>query len=235
MRPVIGVTAGFISQPKRGMPTSRPYDYLKSEYSELLTKCGGFPILLPNLNAKELAGMTNEFLSGLLFSGGSDVYPGYYKDKTIHPKTRYEQRRDNYELSLARHFKGPILGICRGLQLITVAFGGKLYQDIATDFRTDIDHGSPERISSHKVNIKKGTLLHRILKQESIMVNSSHHQGIKQIPEGFVVSAISEDGLPEAIESKEGFILAVQWHPEREPDEANLKIIKAFVEVTKKA
>ncbi len=236
MRPLVGISTGFVSQPRWGMPTNCPYDYLKSEYSELIVRCGGFPVLLPNIGETGLAGEVNEFLHGLLLSGGDDIYPGHYGEKEIHPKTKYERRRDDYELALIRHFRGPVLGICRGLQLMTVAFGGKLYQNIATDFHTDIDHGCPGRVSLHRVNIRKGTLLYRILGKESIMVNSSHHQGIKEPPDGFIVSATTADGLPEAIEGTQGdFLLAVQWHPEIESDEANLKIITAFVDATKKA
>ncbi len=233
MKPLIGISTSYCSCPKSEEPTTRPYDYLKSEYSQLVVKSGAFPVLLPNITEIDLAEVCNRFLSGLILSGGGDVSPELYGNKDIHPDTRFERKRDDYEISLAHHFEGPILGICRGLQLINVAFGGTLYQNLATQHSNSIDHGEPERITTHTINIERGTLLYDIIKEETIVVNSSHHQGVKDIAEGFVVSAFSEDGLPECIEKQDDRILAVQWHPERDTDRINFKLMRAFVEITK--
>lgn len=164
---------------------------------------------------KDFDRIANEF-DGLLVTGGEDVNPIRYNEENTE-SLDVNDNLDDMDFKLIKSFikvNKPILGICRGLQTINVVCGGSLIQDIPTMFNSNLNHSSKE--VGHSVVIKEDTMLSRIIGSE-VHVNSYHHQAIKDLAEGFVVSARSSDGLIEAIEKDN--IIAVQWHPERMIDQ----------------
>ncbi|MCS7302675.1 MAG: gamma-glutamyl-gamma-aminobutyrate hydrolase family protein [Candidatus Kapabacteria bacterium] len=168
--------------------------------------------------------------SGIVFTGGSDIDPALYGAADERPLCeRIERDRDEFELELfeaARSLHMPILGICRGAQLINVALGGRLIVDIPTQVKAPLHHGKlGESDSEHPVTIEAGTMLGRMLRQWDGVVNSAHHQSIRELGTGLTISARSPDGIVEAIEWQDsgsgGFLIAVQWHPERMQHQAS--------------
>ncbi len=162
--------------------------------------------------------------SGLVLTGGPDVDPARFNRSEERGRAlKVDEQRDELEFRLlakALEMNIPVLGICRGLQLINIARGGSLVMDIPTDVQTEIEHRQLEGVDAgHHVVVQPGTLLKKITGELEGEVNSAHHQAIENIGEGLVEAAESSDGLVEAIELAEpangGFLLAVQWHPER--------------------
>ena len=159
---------------------------------------------------------------GFVMTGGIDVQPAFYQnDRVDYPNTTvFNESRDLFEMQVfeyARQQNKPVLAICRGLQLVNIALGGNLIQDLQENGFTNHRKG-PDGDREHKIEVKPGTLLAQIAGVQQGFVNSAHHQGLDQIAEGLTVSAFSEDGVVEAIEYKDAnkpFLLAVQWHPER--------------------
>lgn len=159
---------------------------------------------------------------GFVLTGGIDVHPAFYQNARVdYPhSTVFNEPRDLFEMQVfeyARQQNKPVLAICRGLQLVNIAMGGNLIQDLQEkDFENH--RKRPEGDREHKIDVQAGTLLARISGVQQGFVNSAHHQGLDQIADGLKVSAFSDDGVVEAIEYKDEskpFLLAVQWHPER--------------------
>jgi putative glutamine amidotransferase len=202
--PVIGIT------PCRLLP-----DYLES-----LRRAGGEPLVLDLTSIPSLQG-----LDGVLLTGGGDIAPSYYHE-TPHPKANPpDAARDAFELELAKlslEENLPMFGVCRGLQVLNVAAGGTLIQDIPSEVNEALGHevNSPLNAIAHEVWITRGSALSKTMQEqlvdgEVVQVNSRHHQAIKRPGTGFEVSATAPDGVIEAIErSGARFCLAVQWHPE---------------------
>jgi putative glutamine amidotransferase len=211
-RPIIGITLGDGSEP--GVQALRD-DYLRS-----VEQAGGVPLVLPALPAADAA-LVLERLDGLLLSGGDDVDPALY-GRSPHPKLRdVDRRRDEFELALVREAlrrDRPVLAICRGQQVLNVALGGTLLQDIPSELGVVADHdASGERTERrHAVEVLAHTRLHAILGRSDLDVNSIHHQAVDRLGEGLAISARSpRDGVIEGIEVPGArFVLAVQWHPE---------------------
>jgi putative glutamine amidotransferase len=207
---LIGVTTGEI----RPIPKDD-----KKPYTLAVEEAGGTPELIPaDLSSIELDDILKR-LDGLLFTGGGDVDPSRFNG-IPHPSVHgISTSRDATEIGLAwraRDLSIPFLGICRGCQVINVAFGGSLYTHINDQFPGALEHSndrsSPER---HTVRVELDSLLRRITGKDSLEVNSRHHQGILQIAESLTPSAFARDGLVEALELKgHPFGLSVQWHPE---------------------
>lgn len=158
---------------------------------------------------------------GILFSGGEDVDPALYDEKAKHESVHFDRARDDFELALldaALDRRLPILGICRGIQMINVKFGGTLIQDITSDTELERDHrqqGSRSDLT-HMVTVTEPESTLASVVAGSCRVNSLHHQAIKRLGRGLKVTAHSEDGLVEAVEAAGDypFLMAVQWHPE---------------------
>ena len=214
MKPIIGVTPQFDSEHNRIK--------IETAYFKAIKEAGGIPILLPlHNNASDLKELV-EHLDGIIFSGGPDVHPQYFGEDPIPECGVIVEERDELELNLVEIVmeKGiPILGICRGIQTINIALGGDIYQDIKTqtDFDIRIAHyqKSKDSIATHRVSIVPETLLSRIISEEQILVNSFHHQSVREVAESLTVAAYSNDGLVEAVTKEDyPFFLAVQWHPE---------------------
>lgn len=193
---------------------------VNASYIDAIVNSGAIPLIIPsNIELKDCRQIM-DLLDGLLIPGGGDIIPDLYGEET-HPKVTYSRRsNDLFEIELvrlAKEYKKPVLGICRGHQIINVAFGGSLYQDIASQFKDEICHNqSPKNTDEamHKVYLEEDSNLAKILGKTVIGVNTLHHQGVKDMAEGFKVSARASDGLIEAIETEDGMIMGVQWHPE---------------------
>lgn len=239
MKPIIGITT-FREKREKG-----EYNSINFSYAEAVIKSGGIPIFIPIMSEDlALEILENETIDGIIFSGGEDVAPRYYGEDPILQISGTDTKRDEMEFKLldeACRRKIPVLGICRGHQLINVAFDGSLYQDIDTQVQSAMGH-HPSAINRdelyHSVSIKKDSLLHDIFQTEKIYVNSFHHQGVKKLGKGLKATAFSCEGVVEAFEAidmEERFVLGIQWHPEnlinRYPE--FLDIFKKFIERTK--
>jgi putative glutamine amidotransferase len=233
MRPVIGVVP--LDDTKLNSL------WMLNDYFDALYEAGAVPVMLSITEDEEDLSSLAEKLDGLLITGGQDVDPSLYGEgphERLGPPSRL---RDLMETKLTDAFlkvDKPILGICRGMQFLNVYFGGTLYQDIPSQFETDVDHNmeKPYDRFVHTVTIPKGTRLADILHPGKIGVNSCHHQAVKALASGLTVSAISEDGLIEGIEHDDySYVLGVQWHPEfmHLKDENSRRIFSSFANATK--
>ena len=220
--PLIGITADF--SPANRCTKGRAGEaahFLPHRYCGAVENAGGMALILP---ATKMNGVLNRFLDvadGLMISGGNfDIHPSFYGEKPIAGLGLIKQERTEFELELARAALErdlPLLGLCGGAQAINVVLGGTLYQDIPTQLPQADNHQQSRKkeIGGHLIHIRQGTRLREILRRRSIEVNTTHHQAVKQIGKGLIVSATAEDGLIEGIESEQhSFVLGLQWHPE---------------------
>lgn len=212
-RPTIGITIGFSS-------LDPEHFSLRDDYVRALEGGGGLPLVLAPGHPGD-AGRLLDHLSGLILSGGADVDPALYGQERHEKLGRVIPERDAFELALAREAlrRGlPILAICRGQQVLNVATGGTLVQDIPSQIpgsKVDHDPDTERWATVHQVTIRPGTRLREILGTETVAVNSFHHQAVDAPGTGVVVSATAEDGVVEGIELPgQPFAVGVQWHPE---------------------
>lgn len=252
-KPLIGITSGFAeSNTSRIELPGLALDYLKNQYSQRVLSAGGLPFIIPNVrlpeNADQILEPMLKRIDGLLLSGGYDISPQIYAEQEIHPNTIVREQRDCFEMPLLKYALDktniPIFAICRGHQLLNVALGGALWQDIEL-FRANLaapevilehrrihdENGVKQRVW-HSVEIRQGTLLFSIVRRRRIVVNSSHHQFVREVGNGLTVSAIAPDGAIEATEIRKDqkrFILSVQWHPEAMDDDIANALFNAFV------
>jgi putative glutamine amidotransferase len=189
-------------------------------YTNALAAAGLVPLVLPPIDPLvAIASLTD--VAGLVLTGGEDVDPEHF-GQTAHAETSSPHaRRDSYELALAREAherRIPTLAICRGAQVVNVALGGTLIQDIPSQRPSDIGHDQSDRRTErvHAVSIEKGSQLARIVNASTITTNSSHHQSVDRVGKGLRVTAKSPDGIIEALEPTDPawWMIAVQWHPE---------------------
>jgi putative glutamine amidotransferase len=194
---------------------------LTAAYVTALENAGLIPLIVPPLSSADAAQSILDSVSGLVLTGGEDVDPARYGEKR-HEKVRYvNAARDATETALieqARTRGTPILAICRGIQILNVALGGTLVQDIPSEVDTRIDHDedSPRELRSHEISVERGSLIARAVGAERLTVNSFHHQSVKRVADGMRVTARSPDGVIEGLESteKDWWVMGVQWHPE---------------------
>ena len=213
----IGVTTN-----RNSSQAGYPVFTLAEAYVESIQQAGAMPVMIPlGLPEEQLSELLSR-VDGVLFSGGGDVHPERY-GSSPHPLVDFvDEDRDREEALLVNHAvqRGlPVFGICRGLQLINVALGGTLYEDLGAQFPGAIRHDYAEEHQrdylAHRVEVKQGSLLAEVLGCSSVQVNSLHHQGIRQLAAGLQVSAYAPDGVVEGVELPGyPFGLAVQWHPE---------------------
>jgi putative glutamine amidotransferase len=194
---------------------------VNSAYVRSVLAAGGLPILLSPLIGAARAAAALEGADALVLTGGEDIDPSWYGEPPSPHLGRVDRERDLFELALfatARHREMPILGICRGIQLINVALGGTLWQDLATQRAGPLEHDSPAARDArlHAVDLAPGSRAAEALGTLRLEANSFHHQGIKETGGNLVASGWAGDGLVEAIESAPAapWLLAVQWHPE---------------------
>ncbi|NLJ24851.1 MAG: gamma-glutamyl-gamma-aminobutyrate hydrolase family protein [Firmicutes bacterium] len=213
MKPIIGITCGF------NMDAGGRY-YVNEPYVRCIERAGGIPLLLPGLDTKEDVKRLMQEVDGILLPGGVDVDPAHFGEEPIGELGSVEPRWDQLELYVARlalAWDLPLLGICRGLQLLNVAAGGSLYQDIPSQIKGHIQHTqkAPRWHASHAIDIEPGSILEELLGKEGIRVNSFHHQAVRVPATGFSITAKSRDGIIEGMEShSHRFVCGVQWHPE---------------------
>ncbi len=225
---------------KRKIPTAYAFDYLKRNYHEAIERAGGIPILMPNTKRTENVENILELVDGLLISGGNDVDPVFYGEKRVARNLSLTPERDHFEMALVEKAIGqdiPMLGICRGMQLVNVFFGGNLYQDLTFE-KKSLDHtleGSNIYDKKHPVIIREESRLFEIIRKKKITVNTSHHQIVKTVGRGLVATAWSEeDGVVEALESEDDHsLLGVQWHPELMPDKSSKALFDWLVQSAK--
>ena len=231
MKPIIGVTS---------FTELNGNDYMITmDDANAVLRAGGIPVALPTLlNVSDIDEIVQS-LDGLYLTGGYDIDPTLFGEEP-HPKLGViVPSRDAFEIMIVKKFlelDKPILGVCRGCQILNIAVGGDMYQDTGSQVNHDIlQHKqlAPKTHGSHFVDVPQGTLLNRITGSERFKINSHHHQSNRFVPAPFRVSGTASDGIIEAIESDtHSFVLAVQWHPESmvsSNDEPSLKIFEAFI------
>lgn len=224
--PIIGITPDYSYEKSRFK--------ISQNYSDAILQAGGIPVLLfpdtpfPN------------FVDGILFTGGGDIDPLLFGEEPILQNGEISPLRDAYELQLCKEAFArnmPLLGVCRGMQIMNIAAGGGIYQDIGVQTNSTLKHNqqAPRSYATHSICITKGSLLESLWQVQSITVNSVHHQAVSHLGEGFVVSASSMDGLTEAIEKPEcDFVVGVQWHPEAMQTKEQIALFHQFVDAARR-
>lgn len=235
MKPVIGITTFCEYKPGKVL------DEVNYNYIHSIVAAGGAPVLLPVVEREDVIEGYLSIIDGIMFTGGNDISPMLYGENPIKEVVSISEDRDYFEFLLYKkaYMRSiPMLGICRGVQLINTAAGGTLYQDINAQKENSISHSQSDTPASnlyHSIKISKDSKLYSIMGSEELSVNSFHHQSVKKTAPGFNITALSPDGIVEAIESTDkSFILGVQWHPEGLVDKHPefLKLFKALIDAS---
>ena len=244
-RPVIGIPTQTLHAID-GIPEGLPASWVMNQrYYHAITSVGAVPWMVPLLH-DDLATLREIYdrLDGVLLAGGVDMDPATYGEERTELCGSIDPARDAVELQLARWANAdrkPLFGICRGLQVINVALGGSLYQDVTAQHTGAIKHdyfptsGFPREHLAHEVTLAEGSRLHRVFERDRILVNSMHHQGIRRLGTGLQVTATADDGLIEAVEMTDGhYLVAVQWHPEvfEATDPHVFNLLRDFIKAT---
>lgn len=219
-KPVIGVTASAID--RRGAAYGEVYTLIR-KYAEGVLQAGGVPVIVPHNLDEESLQVLFDRLDGVLLSGGGDIDPANYGEAPRAETSEVAADRDRVELTLARWIvekEKPFLAICRGIQVLNVALGGTLIQDIPSEVPDALQHsferGIVERgYHAHAVSIATDSRLAQVMQTELAQTNSWHHQALKQVAPKLQVTAYAPDGVIEAVEVPgQKFAIGVQWHPE---------------------
>lgn len=228
MKPVIGITSNIDSTTHS----------LQNTYIQAVIDGGGVPFIIPTGVENDVQQITT-LLDGLLITGGGDINPLLFDEEPLPNLGNVTSERDSIEVELVKQMlvlDKPILGICRGHQVLNVAFGGTVYQDISSQIDDPLlqhDQNAKRDHPSHTVHIQNGTILSSIVALEKIVVNSFHHQALKDVPSPLIVSGKASDGIIEAIEStNHHFVVGVQWHPEalmKNADQVSMRLFKAYM------
>lgn len=232
MRPLIGITSS--------VEIDGASFTISQDNVQAIKQAGGLPIILPNLTEEDEINEYVQTVDGLYLTGGYDVNPMEFGEEPHQYLGTVTPKRDIFEIEMIHkmlELKKPILGVCRGCQILNIAVGGDMYQDIYGQIDEELlQHAqkAPTAHGSHFVNVLKGSLLHQLTGLEKLSVNSRHHQANRKVIDTFQVSGKANDGIIEAIESTEQpFVLGLQWHPENmamKNDEPSLKIYQGFIE-----
>lgn len=211
--------------------------YLSGGYVDAVRKAGGLPILLPpgELHIEQIL----DVVDGLIFAGGGDIEPERYGGGAHPTISRVDPERDAFELELAKRIFSkdiPVLGICRGCEVLNVASGGDLVQHIPEEFGNTVPHKKGNEGGEHPVELSRDSRLAQIIGKNQIMVISRHHQGLRAVPDNWQIVGRAADGVIEAMEYKNHpWLIAVLWHPEaslNDPD--HLRIFQALVEAARR-
>jgi putative glutamine amidotransferase len=213
--PVIGITCGTTS-----LEGQTPRYGTNQAYVEAVAAAGGIPLLLPPGTAASAAAVLDH-IDGLLVPGGADIDPSFYGADRIAEVVYTDPARDAVELSFiseAHRRAMPVFGICRGMQMINVVFGGTLYQDVASELPHALRHKSPPELGrghlEHDIQVSAGSWFAEASGATALLVNSLHHQAVRDVGEGLVVTATSEDGVIEGLETADRRTVAIQCHTE---------------------
>lgn len=233
MKPLIGISCGTFHD-RAWCPPSFGH---RQTYVDAILRAGGAPLLIPPVQDELTLRALYESLDGVLFAGGGDIEPAHY-GATPHSKLGLiDPMRDSAELPMARWAVAegkPILGICRGVQVLNVALGGSLYQDIPSEIASELHHNlSYEREDwthmAHEMTVAPGSRLASLLGVERLPINSLHHQSVREIGAGLRAVAWAPDGVVEALEGdSEAFVVGVQCHPEALQAEADPRWQRVF-------
>jgi len=235
-KPVIGLSASRMRL-EGSYLTGLSKSFVNSDYVEAVVRAGGLPLIIPPTSTEEEIREYLPMCDGVLMTGGMDVAPILYNEMPNVKCGNYDLDVDVSNITLIKEAIAaelPIFGICRGMQLLNVAMGGTLYQDLPSQRPGNVGHswGYIKTDVIHKVNLKENTPLYEIFGRKELGVNSIHHQAVKDLGEGIAICAEAPDGLVEGIYMPGKPILAIQWHPEMmmEKHEEMLKLFQAFVE-----
>jgi putative glutamine amidotransferase len=236
-RPLIGITSSAITI------NGNPYNRMYAPNARAIAAAGGLPVYIPTHMDTDTLREIYARLDGLLLPGGPDVDPAHYHAERHPHLGLVDDARDNVELTLARWSVSddmPTFGICRGHQVLNVALGGTLIQDIPSQVETGLSHdipdGTPRSRRMHDISIQPGSRLAQILGTTQVQVNSIHHQSVEMAAPDAVVTAEAPDGVVEALEVPDKtFVLSVQWHPEDlyENDEGMRRLFQTFVDAAR--
>lgn len=228
MKKCIGITAGLAAE-----STAQKKLQVYNDYARCVYDHGGIPVVLAQTNNRRDLRTIVQKLDGFILSGGGDVDPALWKGPPAAGGHVIERQRDIFEILLTREAyrqRKPVLGICKGAQVLNIARGGTLISHIPDECVSGIDHAA----STHTVSIDRTTRLWRIFGTDSLTVNSTHHQAIKHLGRGLKAAARAPDGIIEAIENSESshFAVGVQFHPERlyKKDAKFAKLFRRFIE-----
>ncbi len=213
-----------------------PIDFfrLNGPFVAALNAAGALPLGVPIGVPHARLAAYFDLADGVLLQGGHDIHPRFFApEEPLHPRVHsISEERDAFEIAVVRLADArrmPLLGICRGVQILNVARGGTIYQDQPTELPTEVAHFPNEEISiakvtkddlarvAHEVHLVQGTALHSFFGKDTISVNSLHHQAVKKVGKGLRIAARAEDGVVEAVESEDmarHWLVGVQWHPE---------------------
>lgn len=243
MKPLIGLTCNYGILGSGASSVSTPhmpqeFDNISDNYIKAIERAGGIPVIIPIYKDEETIKDILDRLDGVLLTGGSDVGSHHFGERPSAKLGTISNSRDIQELFIAKYIlnetKKPLMGICRGLQLLNVAANGTLIQDLQeVGYNKHNIDAYPRYLPSHNDIVEKGSFLSSVFANEKIGVNSYHHQAVKDVAKGFKVTAKSEDNVIEALEIEninERFVLGVQWHPEALVDYSEHQaIFKEFV------
>jgi putative glutamine amidotransferase len=235
-KPLVGITCRHEEHdPKRTHHNIYAYDYQFTRFAERVARAGGIPVWLPNIAETLKPAEYLDRVDVLVLSGGEDVHPKRYHEKIDAENLKIREARDAFELALARGFweqQKPVFAVCRGIQVLNVALGGSLYQDLSM-FPNAEQHtrNGNEYLRTHPVRIIPGSRLARVCGCDELTVNTSHHQMIKDIAPGLrAVAWSTPDGIIEGVEAADGrAVIGVQWHPEMMDDEPSNRLFHHVV------
>lgn len=244
MKPIILITSYYVDRseitrtPIRGKK-NQDFAICTFDYINAVEKAGGVPIVAPSIGDAETISSMLAMADGILFSGGEDVHPNYYREDITEKNLMISDTRDRFEMQLAElalKSSKPILGICRGMQLLNAAAGGTLHQDLKTHIGHTVPN-TPKEKRLHKIELVENTRLFGVYGAGQKEVNSFHHQAVKDLADIYRPTAFAEDGIIEAYELKEDrFVVGVQWHPEmlHEAYPEELEIFRSFIGCARK-